>query len=275
MILDTHQHFWYYDAQRDTWITEDMAILRRDYLPEDLHRELRQHGIDGCVAVQAAQTEEETKFLLRLASNNDFIRGVVGWTDLSSPHVRDRVVELATHEKLLGFRHIVQAETDPNFLVREPFVEGVRSLTPLGLTYDVLVYPHQLGSVLEFARMVPDQKLVLDHLGKPYIKDGFMAGWEVMMRELGKQPNLYAKLSGLVTEASWTGWRYEDFVPYLEIALEAFGPDRLMFGSDWPVCLLGGTYGEVFGIIDRFTQSVSEAEREKIFSGTARAFYGI
>ncbi len=275
MIIDSHQHFWNYDPKRDSWINEDMAVLRRDFLPDDLERELRRMDVSGTIAVQADPSEEETLFLLKLAAEHDFIKGVVGWVDLQAEDVTDRISALGSEEKLCGFRHIVQAESDVNFLLRDSFLRGVRSLTPLGLTYDILVFPHQLGAVLEFAQLLPDQKLVIDHLAKPYIKDGFFQGWEVLMRELGKLPNVYAKLSGLVTEADWTRWRYEDFVPYLNVALDAFGPERLMYGSDWPVCLLAAEYGEVFGIVDRFSQAFSDADREMIFAGTAQSFYGI
>lgn len=250
-----------------------MKALQRDFLPADLKPELDARGVDGCIAVQADQSENETNFLLKLAEANDFIRAVVGWVDLQAEDVEERLAHFSQFKKLAGFRHIVQGEQDVNFLLRKNFCRGIAALERQGFTYDILVFPHQLGAVLEFVRHFPRQKFVIDHLAKPYIKDGYFDGWAVLMRAIAKYENVCCKISGMVTEADWQGWKYEDFVPYLEVVTEAFGPGRLMFGSDWPVCLVTGSYGEVMGLVQRYYQSFSEGEKNRIFGKTAEAFY--
>ncbi|MBI1226505.1 MAG: amidohydrolase family protein [Bacteroidetes bacterium] len=252
MVLDTHVHFWQFDPIRDAWIDESMQVIRRDFMPSDLEPELIANSITGCIAVQADQSETETHFLLQLAENHDFVKKVVGWVDLCSPVISERLEFFSQYEKLAGFRHIVQGEADMNFLLRKDFCQGITALEQHGFTYDILIFPHQLGAVLELVRRFPNQKFVIDHLAKPYIKDGFYDGWATLMREIAKHENVYCKVSGMVTEADWQGWKQEDFVPYLDLVMEAFGTERLMFGSDWPVCLLGGNYGDVIGIAKRY-----------------------
>lgn len=274
-MLDTHVHFWNFDPLRDAWIDDSMSVIRRDFSPTDLERELRANGISGCVAVQADQSEAETHFLLQLAENHDFIKKVVGWTDLRSPAVAERLEYFAQFEKLAGFRHIVQGEADVNFLLRKDFCRGIAALERHGFTYDILVFPHQLGAVLEFVRRFPNQKFVIDHLAKPYIKDGFFDGWAVLMREIAKHENVCCKVSGMVTEADWQGWKYADFVPYLDLVTEAFGIKRLMYGSDWPVSLLGGGYGEVMGLAVSYFNGFSEAERANVLGKNGAVFYDI
>jgi len=270
-MLDTHVHFWQFDPVRDAWIDDSMSVIRRDFLPVDFELEMQANGIEGCVAVQADQSEAETHFLLQLAENHDFIKKVVGWTDLRSPDISERLDYFSQFEKLAGFRHIVQGEQDVNFLLRKDFCRGIAALEQHGFTYDILVFPHQLGAVLEFVRRFPNQKFVIDHLAKPYIKDGFFDGWAALMREIAKHENVYCKVSGLVTEAEWNGWKYADFVPYLDLVTEAFGIERLMYGSDWPVCLLGGSYGEVMGIFGRYYSEREWAVSEE----SGREFYQV
>lgn len=274
-MLDTHVHFWQFDPVRDAWIDDSMRVIRRDFLPADLEAEMRANGVSGCVAVQADQSETETEFLLQLAESHAFVKKVVGWADLVSPAIAERLDYFSQFEKLAGFRHIVQGEADVNFLLRKDFCRGIAALAPHGFTFDILVFPHQLGAVLEFVRKFPNQRFVLDHLAKPYIKDGYFDGWAAMVREIAKHENVSCKLSGMVTEAAWQGWKYGDFVPYLDLATAAFGAQRLMFGSDWPVCLLGGSYGEVLGIVQRFFQDFSQGEQAAIFNNNGKNFYTV
>ncbi len=274
-MIDTHVHFWNFDPVRDAWIDDSMSVIRRDFLPDDFELEMQANGISGCVAVQADQSEAETHFLLQLAENHDFVKKVVGWVDLRSPQVAERLDYFSQFEKLAGFRHIVQGEADGNFLLHKDFCWEIAALEQHGFTYDILVFPHQLGAVLEFVRRFPNQKFVIDHLAKPYIKDGFLDGWAVLMREIAKHENVYCKVSGMVTEADWHGWKYADFVPYLELVTEAFGTKRLMYGSDWPVCLLGGGYGEVRGIVGRYFERFSETEKTAVMTKNGARFYNL
>ncbi|MCU0345525.1 MAG: amidohydrolase family protein [Saprospiraceae bacterium] len=274
-MLDTHVHFWKFDPVRDAWIDGSMEVIRRDFLPTDLLPELQANGVSGCVAVQADQSEAETHFLLQLADNHAFVRKVVGWADLRSPDVAERLAHFSQFEKLAGFRHIVQGEQDVNFLLRNDFKRGIAALAQHGFTYDILVFPHQLGAVLEFVRQFPNQQFVIDHLAKPYVKDGYFDGWAALMREVAKHENVHCKVSGMVTEAKWQGWKYEDFVPYLDLVAEAFGVNRLMYGSDWPVCLLGGSYDNVANITRRFFENFTAAEFEAVMNGNGAKFYGI
>ena len=275
MRVDAHQHFWKYDAVRDSWNTDEMSVLRRDFLPEELARECQTNGIDASVAVQADQSENETHFLLDVAERNSRIAGVVGWVDLRSPRVAERLEFYSRFEKLRGFRHIAQAEPDNRFLVGSDFLRGISQLRQFGFTYDILIYPRQLPAALELVAKFPEQRFVIDHLAKPDIKTRDIATWAKLMREVGEHPNTFCKLSGMVTEADWRGWKPDDFKPYLDVLFEAFGPARLMFGSDWPVCLLAASYAQVKQIVDDYLQNVSARDREKIFGGNAAQFYGL
>ncbi len=275
MVIDAHQHFWQFDPVRDAWIDNSMSVLRRDFLPADLLPTLCDNGVDGCIAVQADQSEIETEFLLGLATRHDFIRGVVGWVDLRADNIEERLEYFAQYPRLRGFRHIVQGEADVNFMLRPDFQRGIGLLEKFDFTYDILVFPHQMGAALELACRFPRQTFVLDHLAKPYIKDGFREGWAVLLRELGRCENVYCKVSGIVTEADWQHWQYADFVPYLDEAFEAFGPDRLLYGSDWPVCLLGGDYGRVKGILTQYLGAFSPSDRSKVWGGNAARVYGL
>lgn len=274
MRLDAHQHFWRYDPVRDAWLTPAMEVIRRDFLPDDLGPVLEANGMDGCVAVQADPSEDETRFLLELARAHDFIRGVVGWVDLRSADLEDRLAHFATDPLLRGVRHIAQAEAD-DFLARDEVVQGIGRLRGFGLTFDVLVYEHQLPAAITLAERLPDQPMVLDHLGKPRIRDGVLEPWAARMRELARHANVCCKVSGMITEADWAHWRPAELRPYLDVAFETFGPERLMFGSDWPVCLVAGSYGRVMEVVAEVAEALSADERAAIFGGNAARFYGI
>ncbi|MEM8486581.1 MAG: amidohydrolase family protein [Bacteroidota bacterium] len=273
--IDSHQHFWRYNPVQYAWIDERMQRIRRDFLPDDLAPVLSAHGIDGCIAVQADQSEHETSFLLDLADKNAFIKGVVGWVDLQADDVASRLQHFAQHKKLCGIRHIVQGEEDVNFILRDNFRRGLTLLANFNLAYDVLVYPHQLGAVLSLVRQMPEQPFVIDHIAKPYIKDQFIDGWQTMMSEIAKFPNVYCKVSGMITEADWEQWRYEDFVPYLDVVFSAFGVTRTMFGSDWPVCLVAGSYSRMIELVKTYTRQLTEEAQAAFFGGNAASFYGI
>ena len=275
MIIDTHQHFWKYDPSRDSWMDDSMDILKKDFLPTEAEAVARRNGVEKCIAIQADQSEEETRFLLDLAEASGFVCGVVGWLDLRAPSIEARLAHFSSFGKLCGFRHIVQGEADVNFLLRPEFMNGISFLERYGFTYDILVFPHQLGAVLELVRCFPQQRFVIDHLAKPYIKDGFFDGWANQMRAIGKHENVYCKVSGLVTEADWGKWEYVDFVPYLDVVWETFGSRRLMFGSDYPVCLLGGEYREVKSIADTYSKAFSMDEQTLFWEKNAMEFYQI
>ena len=272
MTIDAHQHFWHFDADRDTWITDEMAALRRDFLPADLEPVLAQNGIDGCVAVQAAQSEAETLFLVSMAQTYDIVRGVVGWVDLQAHTLHDRLTALAEYPQIKGYRHVAQGEP-ADFLVRPAVVEGIRRLAEFGLTYDVLIYPTQLKAALHLVRAVPEVNFVVDHLAKPYIKKQDIIRWSNYMAEVAKCPNVTCKLSGLVTEADWQNWRKKDFFPYLDVVFDYFGPDRLLFGSDWPVCLVAANYTQVKTLIEEYVHPWGDEVRAKVFGGNAVKFY--
>ena len=275
MRIDAHHHFWSYSAAEYPWIGKGMERLARDHLPKDLAPLTAAEGIDGTVAVQARQSLEESRWLLELAAANPLIRGVVGWVDLRSTHVDDQLREFAKRPKFVGVRHVVQDEPDPRFLLGESFLHGIGKLATFGLTYDLLLYPHQLPAAVELVGRFPEQPFVLDHLAKPRIKAGELDPWRQDLKALASHGNVFCKLSGLVTEADWQGWKRADFTPYLEVALEAFSPERLMFGSDWPVCTLAAEYADVVGIVTDFLASLAEAERESILGGNAIRFYSL
>ena len=273
MRIDAHQHFWHYDAARDTWITENMSVLKRDFLPVDLIPELHSNRVDGTIAVQADQSENETEFLLKLAERNPFIVGVVGWIDLLSPHVADRLQHFSSNDRLVGFRHIVQAESDDLFLLRHDFIRGLRELQAHGYAYDILVYPRQLNAAIELAHRVPELRMVLDHIGKPRIRENLRGTWREQIHALAENPNVLCKVSGLVTEADWQHWTAADCKPYLDIVFEAFGPERLMFGSDWPVCLLAADYGRVTSLIEDYAAQCAPEALDAIMGLNAVNFY--
>jgi L-fuconolactonase len=273
MHIDAHQHFWIYDPREYEWIDETMTPLRRDFLPADLQHELQRGGFQGSVAVQARQSLQETQWLLELAGQSSFILGVVGWVDLRSPQVRADLQALARNPKLVGIRHIVQSEPDDRFLMQPDFLRGISLLAEFDLAYDILIYPKHLGVTAEFVRRFPEQRFVLDHLAKPEIKSGTINVWKKGIAELAAHPNVYCKMSGLVTEADWNRWEPEDMRPYLDVALERFGANRLMIASDWPVCTLAGSYSRVMGLVKDCLSGHSEQEREAILGGNAKRFW--
>ena len=273
--IDAHQHFWQYNPAEHVWMTDDMAALRRDFMPGDLKPLLGNLEFDGCVVVQVRQSVEETRWLLDLAERHDFVRGVVGWVDLRSTGLRAQLEQFAGDEKLVGVRHIVQGEPDDNFMLRENFRRGIAGLAEFDLAYDVLIYPRQLPAAIELVRAFPDQRFVLDHIAKPAIAEGKRERWEAGLRELAKSEKLYCKLSGMVTEARWNQWRPDDFRPYLDVVFEAFGPDRLMIGSDWPVCTLSASYERAMGIVLDYIAQLGVADREAILGGNCGRFYGL
>ncbi|MBC8329613.1 MAG: amidohydrolase family protein [Planctomycetes bacterium] len=275
MRIDAHQHFWRYEPEEYAWISEPLAALRRDFLPEDLQPLLAAHGIDGCVAVQARQTVAESDWLLELADASRIVRGVVGWVDLRDPGAEAELARLAAHPRFVGVRHIAQDEPDDGFLARPDFVAGVAKLAPHGLRYDLLVYERQLPAAIELVSALPGQPFVLDHLGKPCIADGMREPWAGNLVELARRENVQCKVSGLVTEAAWDAWTLHALRQYLDTALEAFGPGRLMFGSDWPVCLLAGDYPAVYELVEHWSAALSTAERAALFGGNAARFYGL
>lgn len=273
MHIDAHQHFWQYDPVRDGWITNEMEVLRRSFLPEDLQPVLMENNMDGCVVVQSDQSEVENEFQLRNAGHYDFIKGVVGWVDLRSEQIAERLSFYSGFSKLKGFRHILQSEEDRGMMLTPAFCHGIGLLRQFGFTYDLLIYPDQLGFACDLAQAFPDQSFVLDHIAKPNIKDKEMDGWKEGLVTLAAQENVHCKLSGLVTEANWRRWTKADFAPYLDVVTEAFGTKRLLYGSDWPVCLLAGAYEEVKDIVDSYYASFSVAERGRIFGQNAIDFY--
>jgi L-fuconolactonase len=275
MKIDSHQHFWRYNPTRDAWITDDMSILKRDFLPEELALECKANGIDASIAIQADQSEKETLFLLEMAGDNPHIAGVVGWIDLMAANVEERLQFFSRYKKLRGFRHIAQAEPDDRFLMQPDFVRGISRLREFGFTYDILVYPKQLPAAIELVFKFPEQRFVVDHVAKPEIKSQDITLWETHIRRIADSPNVYCKLSGLVTVADWRNWKPVDFKPYLDVVFDAFGADRLMFGSDWPVCLVAASYAQMKQIIEEYVRGFTATQKENIFGGNAIQFYDL
>ncbi|GAB5522806.1 MAG: amidohydrolase family protein [Roseivirga sp.] len=275
MKIDAHQHFWQYDPVRDSWIDNSMSVLKRDFMPDDLRRDMESCKTTGSIAVQADQSEQETRFLLKLAAENPSIKAVVGWVDLQADDVAERLEHFAQNPRFKGVRHIVQAEADERFMLRPAFLRGIQALADYNLTYDILINPNQLGMALELVRQFPNQPFVLDHIAKPLIKDQVFDPWKEQIQELAKYSNVYCKVSGLITEADWHAWKPEDIYPYLDIVFEAFGIDRLMFGSDWPVCQLAGSYEVVCELLSCYLKSFSEDDKNKIGGQNAVKFYNL
>ena len=275
MRIDAHQHFWKYSEDEYGWLNDAMAALRRDFLPADLKPLLSAEGFDGSVAVQARQTLEETRWLLELAEKNEFIKGVVGWVDLASPELAAQLERFTNEPRLVGVRHVVQDEPDDEFMLRPEFRRGIARLANYGLTYDLLLYPKHLPVAVKLAREFPRQKFVLDHIAKPRIAEGIMEPWAHAIRELAKVENVWCKVSGMVTEARWREWKAEDFWPYLNVVFEAFGPSRIMMGSDWPVCTVAAGYGQTMGIVKNYVEGRSPAEQEAVLGGNCAEFYGL
>ena len=272
--IDAHVHFWQYDKKRYDWIDKTMKILQQDYLPEHFSLSMKRNAISGVVAVQAVQEELETHFLVELAKTHPVIRGVVGWVDLQADNVEDRLQYFSQYNIIKGYRHIVQGEPI-DFLGRENFRRGVSALKAYNYTYDILIYHHQLKPAVEFAAAFSDMKLVIDHCAKPDVRQKNFDEWKSLMQEMGKMPHVYCKLSGLLTEANWKQWSAGDFYPYLDVVFDAFGTDRLLFGSDWPVMLLSGIYVQWKSLLEKYMENFSTEEKEKVFGGNAIQFYNL
>jgi L-fuconolactonase len=275
MRIDTHQHYWRYNPREYGWMLPGMEILKKDHLPDDLLPLLRAVGFDGTVAVQARQTLEETRWLLELADQYPFIKGVVGWVDLRSPRLREQLERFSPHPKLRGVRHVVHDEPDDRFMLREDFVRGIGMLADFGLTYDLLLFAKHLPVACELVGMFPEQPFVLDHISKPPIKDGILEPWATDLRRLAAFPNVTCKASGMVTEADWHAWKPEDFAPYLDVVFEAFGTQRVMIGSDWPVCTVAGTYPQVMQVTLDYVAQLSETEQADVLGNNANRSYGL
>jgi L-fuconolactonase len=273
LVIDSHHHFWKYSREEYPWIGEGLNVLRRDFLPADLKKEIDAAKVDGVVSVQARQSLEETRWLLELADKIVFVRGVVGWAPLVSATVEKDLEKFAGQKKLKALRHVLQDEKDDRYAVREDFVRGVGALKKFGLVYDILIYEKQLPASIELVDKLPNQVFVLDHVAKPTIRQKIVSPWRERMRDLAKRQNVYCKLSGMATEADHGGWEAADLRPYVDVVLEAFGPRRLMFGSDWPVCLLAVTYQRWVATVREFTAKLSAAEKDRIMGGTAVEAY--
>lgn len=275
MRIDAHQHFWHYHPHTHSWISDDMAMLKKDFLPADLEKLLVQNDFQGCVAVQAAQREEETGFLVELSKNHPIIKGIVGWVDLRARDIEERLSYFFNTPIIKGFRHVVQDEPDDQFMLRSDFKNGLGHLEKHGFTYDILIFPKQLGAALKTIKEFPHQKFVVDHIAKPPIKTGEIAAWKRTLQSIAAHDNVMCKLSGMVTEADWSSWTYNDLHPYMDVVLDAFGPERVMFGSDWPVCRLAAEYHDVLNVVREFIGTLSFYEQEKILGLNAINFYDL
>ena len=275
MRIDAHQHFWKFNPVRDSWITDEMAVIQKDFFPVDLAPLLIENNFTGSVVVQSDQSEKEDEFQLKNAEENDFIKGVVGWVDLQAPNVEERLAFYSSFKKMKGFRHVLQGEADRAFMLSPAFMNGISKLKKFGFAYDILIYADQLKYIPQFVSASPDQKFVIDHLAKPEIKDKKIEEWQKEIKEVAKYDNVCCKISGMVTEADWKNWKQEDLIPYIDVVIESFGPHRIMFGSDWPVCLVAASYEKVLSIVEEYFSSFSEAEQELFFGKNAMQFYNL
>ncbi|MEQ1826945.1 MAG: amidohydrolase family protein, partial [Pirellula sp.] len=272
MRVDSHQHFWRYSPSDYPWIPQGSAI-HRDYLPPDLKRELDDARIDACIAVQARQEFKENRFLCGLAEQHEFIVGVVGWIDLRSEQVDEQAKQFRRLPKAVGVRHVVQDESDPDFMAKEPFRRGIKCLRDHQLVYDILIYAHQLKDAIRLVRDFPEQRFVLDHIAKPKIRSGDIQEWRADIHSIASYSNLYVKLSGMVTEADHQKWTEPQLRPYWQHILQTFGPDRILYGSDWPVIRLASEYSRWIEIVTHWLDELGEADREKIWGGNTRLAY--
>ncbi len=271
--IDAHQHFWIYNDREFAWLDESMAALRRNFLPADLQPELTANGFHGSVVVQTCQTLDETRWLLELSEKNSSVLGVVGWADLCSPEIALQLRDLAANPKLIGLRHIVQSEPDDRFLLRPEFCRGIAALEQFDLAYDILIYAKHLPVAIEFVKKFPRQRFVLDHMAKPQIKAKEIDLWVDGIRRLSAFPNVFCKMSGLVTEADWHRWTPGDITPYLDVAFDSFGPDRLMIGSDWPVCLVAASYAQATGLVKDYILKRAPDRASDVLGGNAQRFW--
>lgn len=275
MRLDAHQHFWHYNPAEHVWMTDEMEVLQRDYLPKDLKPLINSIGFGGTIAVQARQVLQETEWLLELSNQYEFIKGIVGWVDLRSPDIRTQLEKYSQHPKFKGVRHVVHDEPDNNFMLLPEFQHGIATLKDFNLTYDLLLFYHHLPVAVKLVEKFPEQPFVVDHISKPVIKDKMISPWKEYIEELAKYDNVSCKLSGMVTETHWGQWKPEDFKPYLDIVVGAFGPKRVMIGSDWPVCILSGDYHSVMNIVIDYVRQFPVETQKKILGGNCARFYGV
>ena len=275
MRIDAHQHFWKYNEVRDSWITEDMAVIQKNFLPEDFKPLLPINNIDGSVVVQSDQSKEENIFQLANGLQHDFIKGVVGWVDLEADDVSDHLAHYQEFKKMKGFRHVLQGEKQRDYMLRPDFKRGIGKLKEFGYTYDILIYTDQLKYTIDFVKAFPEQPFVLDHMAKPQIKDGQINDWKNEIEALASFENVDCKVSGMVTEADWKNWTKDDFTPYLDVVANSFGPERLLYGSDWPVCLVAASYQQVNELVKDYFSSFSKDEQELIFGMNAVRFYNL
>ncbi len=270
--IDAHQHFWQYHPDKHSWISEDMALIRKDFLPADLEPLLEQNQVSGCIAVQADQTDSETDFLVALAQQHGFIKGVVGWVDLLAKNITEKLALYQSQNIIKGFRHILQGES-PAFMLQPDFLRGIEQLQSFGFTYDILIYPQHLPAALQLVQQFPEQAFVIDHMAKPDIKNGLLEEWKTGMQALARYPNVQCKISGMVTEADWKNWKSKDLFPYLDVVTEAFGTNRLLYGSDWPVCLVAASYANMLSPVIEYYSRFTQTEQERIFAKNAIEFY--
>lgn len=273
MRVDSHQHFIKYKAEDYPWIDDRLAPLKRDFLPEHLKPLLDESQFDATVIVQARQSLEETEWILKIAEETEWVRGVVGWVDLCADDVGEQLQKYAQHPKFKGVRHQIHDEPDDRFMMGDRFLNGLQQTFDLGLTFDLLLFPRHLPIAVELVEYFPGQPFVLDHISKPDIKNGVMEPWKTDFSRLAQYENVYCKLSGMVTEADWHNWKQSDFVPYLEVAMEQFGPKRLMIGSDWPVCTVSRDYKSVMNIVIDFLKSYPEEVQKDILGRNCMRFY--
>lgn len=272
--IDSHQHFWKFDPVRDSWIDETMAVIQRDFIPEDLQPLLKENQFEGCVAVQASQSEEETHFLIDLASKNDFIKGIVGWVDLQNANIEERLRHFSAYKKVKGFRHVVQGEAD-DFMFGAAFRNGIKALKEFDFTYDILIFHRQLPAAISLVNDFPEQKFVIDHIAKPDIKSGDIDSWKKNIEEIAKYDNVWCKISGMVTEADWKNWTPADLKPYLDVIFDNFSADKLMYGSDWPVLNVASDYNEVVKTLEDYISKYSVEDQNKIWFENANLFYNL
>lgn len=272
-MIDSHQHFWQVGRFDYPWMSSDLGVLYRDYLPDELAPTLSLNGVSKTVLVQASNSLAESRWLLSLADENSFIAGVVGWVDLMSANVGVQLDELSAHSKFKGVRHLVESEPNDDWLVQPAALSGLKQLSRYGLSYDLLVHTRHLKYVQRVVESCPELAFVIDHLAKPPIAKNEFTQWAQALKPLASYPTVHCKLSGLVTEANWSSWQASEFRPYVEYALELFGADRLMFGSDYPVCLLAASYDRVLNASQEILKDLSDFERDRIFSENAMKFY--
>ncbi len=273
-MIDAHVHFWKYNKIRDEWITDEMKIIQKDFLPQDLQPVLSENNIDGVVAVQADQSEDETNFLIALAEQYSFIKGIVGWVDFQNENIENKLLYYSKFAQVKGFRHILQAEPN-DFFKNKKFLNGVEVLKKYDFTYDLLIYESQLKEAVEFVNYFPAQKFIIDHCAKPSIRDKSIIQWKKWMTEISKRKNIFCKLSGLITEAKWNQWEEKDLYPYLDVVFNCFATERIVFGSDWPVMLLSGNYKLWKNLLEKYMNNFSAFEREKVFTQNAIDFYNL